>query len=68
MSEKKFITFDEALELHHSLGVPIGRTSLYRAVKESKEEGTPIPAKKINGRYLFDREELTKFIKEALAN
>ncbi len=68
MSEKKFITFDEALELFNSLGVPIGRTSLYRAVKESQRKKYPIPAKKINGRYLFDKEDLTKFIKEALAN
>lgn len=68
MNEKKFITFDEALELHHSLGVPIGRTSLYRAVQESQGKENPIPCKKINGRYLFDKEELTKFIKEALAN
>lgn len=62
--EKQFITFEEALELHRSMGVPIGKSTLYQMIREEKG----LPVKKAYGRYLFDRERLIEFIKNILEN
>lgn len=62
--EKQFITFEEALELHRSMGVPIGKSTLYQIIRDTKN----LPVKKAYGRYLFDKEKLIAFIQKTLEN
>lgn len=59
-----FIDFEEALEVFHSLGVPIGRTTLYSTIKHADD----LPCKYMFGRYVFDRERLVAWIKKTLEN
>lgn len=62
--EPTFIGFDSALQVFHSLGVPIGKTTLYNIIKDEPE----LPCKMAFGRYFFDREKLILWIKKTLEN
>lgn len=62
--EPTFIGFEEALKVFATLGVPIGKSTLYSIIKEEPE----LPVKMAFGRYFFDREKLILWIKKILAN
>lgn len=62
--EPEFIGFEEALKVFASLGVPIGKTTLYATIKGADD----LPCKMAFGRYFFDREKLILWIKKTLEN